>query len=69
MFVNSDSREELELGTRKFPFKDIVAPLKEILRNHIATTEDLVVFVKEGTTNYFNQKMVTLVPSGSVTIT
>ena len=69
IFVNPDSREELELGTRMFPYKDIVAPLKEILRNHMATTEDIVVFVKEGTTSYFNEKMVTLVPNGSVSLT
>ena len=69
LFVNAESREELELGTRQFPYKDIVAPLKEILRNHMETTEDIVVFVMEGTTNYFTEKMVTLVPNGSVTLT
>ena len=60
IYVNPDSLEELELGTRAHPYKSIIAAMKEVLNEHHGSAEDISIFIKEGTINYFSEKMVTL---------
>ena len=52
--------EELETGTRVFPYKSLVSALKEVLNEHRGTSELINVFVKEGTITRFSDHLTTL---------
>ena len=52
--------EELETGTRQFPYKSIVPAFKEVLNEHRGTSLHISVFVMEGTTTRYSDKIVTL---------
>ena len=60
IFVDLGSLEELETGTRAFPYKSLVAALKEVLNEHRGTSEHVHVFVKEGSVIRFSDHITTL---------
>ena len=53
-YVNVDSISVIELGTFEHPYKDLDSVFVEILNLHAHTNRNIVVYIKEDTTNYLH---------------
>ena len=60
IFVNSESVEELETGTRRYPYKSLTPALKEVLNEHHGSSLSVSIFVMEGTSTLDSDKFTTL---------
>ena len=60
IFVNSESVEELETGTRRYPYKSLSPALKEALNEHHGSSLTISIFVMEGTSTLDRDKFTTL---------
>ena len=49
----------MEIGTKVFPYKRVLYALKEVLNEFNGQTEPISILLKEGTTNYISEKIVT----------
>ena len=60
IFVNSESVEEIEMGSRRYPYKSLSPALKEVLNEHRGSSLSISIFVMEGTTTRDSDKFTTL---------
>ena len=59
IYINAQSKEDTELGTREFPYKSLQSPFLEVLHK-LTSLADLEILVKEDTTNFVNSQIYTL---------
>ena len=57
--MDPTSIKPIEIGTLEFPYKSVLYALKEVLNEHNEATEPISILMKEGTTNYITEKIVT----------
>ena len=50
-YVDPDSTEVIELGTKSYPYKNIGLPFVEILNYHSHSTDNITLYLKEHTIN------------------
>ena len=59
-YVDPSSREEIELGTIKYPYKSAAYPLKELLNEFRGSSSTMTVLFMENTVSYITEKAVVL---------
>ena len=59
IYVDPTSTKPLEIGTHDFPYKAVLYALKEVLNEFNGATSPISILMKEGTNNYFSEKVVT----------
>ena len=67
-YVDPDSSEIIELGTKKYPYKNIALVFIEILNFHSNSNRSISIFLKEFTTSYVMQAKNYIINMTSVSI-
>ena len=68
-YVDSMSLQTTELGTQDFPYKDLKSVFAELLNIHSFSNSSIIIYIKEGTSNYLNTQSNYFLNINSVTLT
>lgn len=67
-YVNPNSLQLLELGTKEYPYKDVNLAFLEVYNIHSNSARDIIISVMENTENYFKSHFLMIINTTSVKV-